>query len=452
MFNKSYKDMGGAAAPPAAPGSGSGGNRAEAMRSGGGDLDQTSHAEKVMQSGKIDSILEILISAGYFRARLEMLSLFDKVVGGLCWCIETSGEGVDVDILFTENSTIGQKIKLSESIVAAVRQMECPFPLQAHQIQGSDWNAVHPVIVWLVKKFFETREQTKEVLRTHSHMQFGKTYGLPDEEAKAAPSAGFVSEVAMRYSAERVFKHDRRAGDDADDDEAVRVQSCLFEYGERVGPQAEGPGADGESGSAAGASAGAGAAALAAAGLGQDKDAEGLSAFERQFLAAQQAAARDEEAQRVADAAREKDLIAEMAAIEGGFASVADGANVGALMSRGGGAIAGAAAQYEREQAELKRMLEEMESGGERGGRRAELAAHKRQVAALTRQLEEGAARAEAAAAEQAAVRARLDAVTAELGRALQYNARIGREDAKLDAIEVREAAVAGARASPPTS
>ena len=151
----------------------------------------------------------ILVSAGYFRARLDLLSAFDKVVGGLCWCIETSGEGVDVDILFTENSTIGQKIKLSESIVAAVRQMECPFSLQAHQIQGSEWNTCHPVIVWLVKKFFETREQTKEILRDHSHMQFGKAYDLPEEAAKAAPSAGFLADVALRRVPRRAARRAR---------------------------------------------------------------------------------------------------------------------------------------------------------------------------------------------------------------------------------------------------
>ena len=37
---------------------------------------------------------------GYFRARIKTLSEFDKVVGGLCWCITSNGEFVDVDILF----------------------------------------------------------------------------------------------------------------------------------------------------------------------------------------------------------------------------------------------------------------------------------------------------------------------------------------------------------------
>ena len=73
--------------------------------------------------------------SGYFRARISSLSPFDKVVGGMCWAITASGASVSVDILFQENSTIGQRIKLSENLVKALLQMKCPLPLQSHQIQ-----------------------------------------------------------------------------------------------------------------------------------------------------------------------------------------------------------------------------------------------------------------------------------------------------------------------------
>eukprot|EP01032_Pedospumella_encystans_P037296 gene37296-42240_t len=89
-------------------------------------MDQTSETEKVYQKQKYEEIIEILLGAGYFRARINTLSEFDKVVGGLCWCLVSSGEVVDVDILFQENSTTGQKIALSESIVNALKKMGCP--------------------------------------------------------------------------------------------------------------------------------------------------------------------------------------------------------------------------------------------------------------------------------------------------------------------------------------
>lgn len=62
------------------------------------------------QSVKLQEIVDLLVAAGYFRARIKGLSSFDKVVGGMTWCIETCSVDVDVDLLFQENSTIGQKM------------------------------------------------------------------------------------------------------------------------------------------------------------------------------------------------------------------------------------------------------------------------------------------------------------------------------------------------------
>lgn len=86
---------------------------------------------------KLRECIELLLAAGYFRARIKGLSSFDKVaescvcahmvcariellygvlllvlqiIGGLTWCIQASNFDVDVDLLFQENSTIGQKM------------------------------------------------------------------------------------------------------------------------------------------------------------------------------------------------------------------------------------------------------------------------------------------------------------------------------------------------------
>jgi CCDC93, coiled-coil domain len=100
------------------------------------DMDQTSEAEIIYRRKKLEEIVEVLLNAGYHRAMSKSLSEFDKVVGGLCWCITSIGIDVDVDILFQENLIIGQRIALSEAIITALRIMGCPSPLQAHQIQG----------------------------------------------------------------------------------------------------------------------------------------------------------------------------------------------------------------------------------------------------------------------------------------------------------------------------
>ena len=39
------------------------------------------------QQKKYEEILELLLAAGYFRARIKGLRPFDKVIGGLTWSI-----------------------------------------------------------------------------------------------------------------------------------------------------------------------------------------------------------------------------------------------------------------------------------------------------------------------------------------------------------------------------
>lgn len=49
--------------------------------------------------------------------------------------------------------------KVGEAIESSLQRMGCPYPLQAHQIQGLDYKAVLPVVQWLVKRVKATREQ-----------------------------------------------------------------------------------------------------------------------------------------------------------------------------------------------------------------------------------------------------------------------------------------------------
>ena len=44
-------------------------------------------AEGTAKAKSFAAIVQLLLSAGYFRARLPALSEFDRVVGGLCWAI-----------------------------------------------------------------------------------------------------------------------------------------------------------------------------------------------------------------------------------------------------------------------------------------------------------------------------------------------------------------------------
>eukprot|EP00966_Prymnesium_polylepis_P218418 5055553-Prymnesium_polylepis.1 len=109
-----------------------------------GKLQMTPEAQ-----ARFDEICQLLVAAGYFRARIPMLSPFDKVAGGIAWCMTAASADIDVD--FQENATIGQKIKIGEAIERTLKAMKAP-PLQAHQLQGLDFDAIFPVVQWLVKQ------------------------------------------------------------------------------------------------------------------------------------------------------------------------------------------------------------------------------------------------------------------------------------------------------------
>lgn len=72
-------------------------------------------------------IYDILLLAGYFRIRIPSISDFDKIVGGLTWCINCSY--FEIDINFHDDMKLGEKIKLCEKVCNVLKLMECPYPL-----------------------------------------------------------------------------------------------------------------------------------------------------------------------------------------------------------------------------------------------------------------------------------------------------------------------------------
>eukprot|EP01035_Chromulina_nebulosa_P038041 gene38041-51374_t len=200
-------------------------------------MDQTSESEKQYQGQIYEDIKQRLINAGYFRARISNLSDFDRVVGGLCWCITSSGADVDVDILFQENSSIGQKIVLSEAVTKALRKMGCPHPLQPHQIQGgvggADYAAIREVIVWLIVKYFERKNEKDEHFRNASHYQFSKSFRL-SLESDSHQHHGISPALVRILSCDRAVKQYKRKSAVTDVSLDSRVRACLLEYGETM--------------------------------------------------------------------------------------------------------------------------------------------------------------------------------------------------------------------------
>ncbi|XP_050537401.1 coiled-coil domain-containing protein 93 [Daktulosphaira vitifoliae] len=126
------------------------------------------------QALKLQEIMDLLIAAGYFRARIKGLASFDKIVGGLAWCIDNCTVDLDVDLHFDESLVIGQKISLTEKIVSVLPKMKCPYLIEPHQIQGLDCIHIFPIVQWLVKRSIEKRKERGEYLTHYAANQFEK--------------------------------------------------------------------------------------------------------------------------------------------------------------------------------------------------------------------------------------------------------------------------------------
>ncbi|KAL5006597.1 hypothetical protein ScPMuIL_015403 [Solemya velum] len=187
------------------------------------------------QNVKLGQTIDLLLAAGYFRSRIKGLSPFDKVVGGMTWCITTCNIDIDVDLLFQENSTIGQKIALTERIVSVLPRMKCPHRIEPHQIQGLDFIHIFPVVQWLVKRAIETRQEMGDYIRSFSVSQFNKHHKSPEDEkfdALKEKATMTVSSVKEAYKPQRRYK--RHDADKLTDEES-QVHSTLLEYGRRYG-------------------------------------------------------------------------------------------------------------------------------------------------------------------------------------------------------------------------
>uniref|UniRef100_A0ABI7WN25 Coiled-coil domain-containing protein 93 n=1 Tax=Felis catus TaxID=9685 RepID=A0ABI7WN25_FELCA len=184
----------------------------------GQGLPEVETREDEEQNVKLTEILELLVAAGYFRARIKGLSPFDKVVGGMTWCITTCNFDIDVDLLFQENSTIGQKIALSEKIVSVLPRMKCPHQLEPHQIQGMDFIHIFPVVqdddfVKRKEKAIKTVVDLSDVYKPRRKYRRQQGAGeLLDEESRVHATLleyGRVADSLTRYGFSRQSKTEK---------------------------------------------------------------------------------------------------------------------------------------------------------------------------------------------------------------------------------------------------
>ncbi|XP_055841455.1 coiled-coil domain-containing protein 93 isoform X2 [Episyrphus balteatus] len=193
---------------------------------------QVERREDEEQNAKQQEIFEILVNAGYYRARIKGLSPFDKIVGGMTWCIECCDYDVDVDLLFHENLTIGQKIALVEKIVSVLPKMKCPYLIEPHQIQGLEFISIFPVIQWLVKKSVENRAERAAKLKAFAVSQFHNNFQYNSDKEnlqKMRTASANIKRIQDMYSPHRQYKRKETGNED----EKTRVRITLLEYGNK---------------------------------------------------------------------------------------------------------------------------------------------------------------------------------------------------------------------------
>uniref|UniRef100_A0A4W6E0C4 Coiled-coil domain-containing protein 93 n=1 Tax=Lates calcarifer TaxID=8187 RepID=A0A4W6E0C4_LATCA len=349
-----------------------------------GNLIQVETREDEEQSVKLAEILELLLAAGYFRARIKGLSPFDKVVGGMTWCITTCNFDIDVDLLFQENSTIGQKIALTEKIVSVLPKMKCPHRLEPHQIQGLDFIHIFPVIQWLVKRAIETREEMGDYVRAYSISQFQKTHSLPENV----------------YKPQRKYRRQRDAGQLLD--EESRVHSTLLEYGRRYGFSKQSK---------------------------QDKVDAGKALMDSgsQLVPSGMAEMSEEEDLQAAEEMRIKTLMTSMAAManeEGKLTASAVGQIVGLQSEE----IKQMASEYAEKQSEL--------TSEERSERYGPLQHHRRAVTSLSKQIQQKTKELEELQAKHAEVKTGCDEAKRKLVEATDHSEKLDKELKSLEEME----------------
>lgn len=133
----------------------------------------------------MDDIIEVLVKAGYFRARINTLEDFDKIIGGFAWAMRAFSADLDIDIFYTDLLDLGQKIALTERLVMVLVAMKCPHRIEPHQIVGLDYSSLLPVVKWLVKQSAEIRQEHEAFNRLLALRYYFRVVNLDENLARS---------------------------------------------------------------------------------------------------------------------------------------------------------------------------------------------------------------------------------------------------------------------------
>ncbi|KAK7851010.1 transcriptional corepressor leunig, partial [Quercus suber] len=120
----------------------------------------------------LDPILDLLLSVGYADARKTDISAFNRLSGGLAWCVAAvNSDGPRFDEV-PDDETLTQQEEI-QGTEESLRSMECPHSLEDSQIETLDCNAIFPVVQWVVNRIRLSLSDDEESLQ----QRFGDNVG-----------------------------------------------------------------------------------------------------------------------------------------------------------------------------------------------------------------------------------------------------------------------------------
>lgn len=182
---------------------------------------------------KMKQICELLIAAGYARARIPSLSDLDKILGGITWALTSSF--YEVEFEFKDDMTLGEKIRVSEKIAKGLKLAKCPININPIQINGLDIDVIYNVIQWLVKFVHETRTD-KYIFTKKNALNYCETININKKnvlnELNNSDQNSIYIDTKHNYLIKtRELRTSRKVLDNLTYNEELRIYLILLEYG-----------------------------------------------------------------------------------------------------------------------------------------------------------------------------------------------------------------------------
>lgn len=110
--------------------------------------------------------------------------------------------------------------------------MNCPFNLSPVQIQGLDFTHIFPVITWLIKFVYETREQRQDFNKAMSNFVGRKVYQCFEEQNVQDKKT--INETIESVTSTTVDKRTTKNAKimNISKRDPLRAYSALIEYGD----------------------------------------------------------------------------------------------------------------------------------------------------------------------------------------------------------------------------